>query len=166
MKKTSSVYKNSYSSLEVPLRKVSVSIQVTDPELMPVYATPGASGCDAKAALKEPVTMVPGQVVLIPTGLKVAVPEGYEIQVRPRSGFAAKHGISVLNTPGTIDSDYRGEIVVILINHGRESFVITPKMRIAQLVLAPVVQAEFVLAEESLAGTQRGEGKFGHTGAH
>lgn len=146
--------------------KIPVSIQVTDPELLPIYATPGASGCDVKAAIKEPVTIEPGRVALVPTGLKVAVPEGYEIQVRPRSGFAAKHGISVLNTPGTIDSDYRGEIVVILINHGREAFVITPKMRIAQLVLAPVVQAEFVLQEELLAATQRGEGKFGHTGAH
>lgn len=146
------------------MRKIPVSLQVSDPELMPVYATSGASGCDAKAAIVEPVTIEPGKVGLIPTGLKVAVPEGYEIQVRPRSGFAAKHGISVLNTPGTIDSDYRGEIVVILINHGPVPFVVTPKMRIAQLVLAPVVQAEFVLQE--LAMTERGEGKFGHTGAH
>lgn len=148
------------------MRKVPVSVQVTDPEFMPVYATPGASGSDAKAAIAEPLAIEPGRVALVPTGLKVAVPEGYEIQVRPRSGFAAKHGISVLNTPGTIDSDYRGEIVVILINHGREPFIITPKMRIAQLVLAPVVQAEFVLQEELLAATARGEGKFGHTGAH
>lgn len=145
--------------------KVPVPLQVTDPELIPLYATPGASGCDAKAAIAEPITVEPGRVGLIPTGLKVAVPDGYEIQVRPRSGFAAKHGITVLNTPGTIDSDYRGEIVVILMNHSDQPFVVTPKMRIAQLVLAPVVQAEFMVQEELIA-TQRGEGKFGHTGAH
>lgn len=146
------------------MRKVSVSIQLADPELLPIYATEGASGCDAKAAIEEPISIEPGHIALVPTGLKMAVPEGYEMQVRPRSGFAAKHGITVLNTPGTIDSDYRGEIVVILINHGQKSFVITPKMRIAQLVLVPVVQAEFIVQE--LAATQRGEGKFGHTGAH
>ena len=145
--------------------KVPVPLQVTDPELIPLYATPGASGCDAKAAIAAPITVEPGRVALIPTGLKVAVPDGYEIQVRPRSGFAAKHGLTVLNTPGTIDSDYRGEIVVILMNHSDQPFVVIPKMRIAQLVLAPVVQAEFVVQEE-LVATQRGEGKFGHTGAH
>lgn len=148
------------------MHKVPVSIQVPDLELLPTYATKGASGCDAKAAIQEPVTVESGRVALIPTGIKVAVPEGYEIQVRPRSGFAAKFGISVLNTPGTIDSDYRGEIVVILINHGKENFVVTPKMRIAQLVLTPVVQAEFILQETLAVNTERGEGKFGHTGAH
>ncbi len=145
--------------------KVPVPLQVTDPELIPLYATSGASGCDAKAAIAAPITVEPGRVGLIPTGLKVAVPDGYEIQVRPRSGFAAKHGLTVLNTPGTIDSDYRGEIIVILMNHSDQPFVVIPKMRIAQLVLAPVVQAEFVVQEE-LVVTQRGEGKFGHTGAH
>jgi dUTP pyrophosphatase len=148
------------------MRKIPVQIQISDLDLLPLYATPGASGCDAKAALQEPMTVEPGKTALVPTGIKLVVPEGYEIQVRPRSGFAAKHGITVLNTPGTIDSDYRGEIIVILINHSREPFVITPKMRIAQLVLAPVVQAEFIVEQEPLAATQRGEGKFGHTGAH
>ena len=100
---------------------------------------------------------------MIPTGIKVEIPSGYEIQVRPRSGLAAKNQITVLNTPGTIDSDYRGEICIILINHGKKTFVIEPKMRIAQLVLAPVVQAEFV-NKNILAESSRGEGRFGHTG--
>jgi dUTP pyrophosphatase len=111
------------------------------------------------------LTVEPNTSALIPTGIKVALPEGFEIQVRPRSGFAAKNQVTVLNTPGTIDSDYRGEICVILMNHGKTPFVVTPKMRIAQLVLAPVIQAEFV-RHESLSSTQRGEGKFGHTGAN
>jgi dUTP pyrophosphatase len=145
--------------------KVSVPIQVLDEELIPHYATPFSAGCDARASIVEPVIMAPGTSALIPTGIKVAVPDGYEIQVRPRSGFAVKHQVTVLNTPGTIDSDYRGEICVILMNHGREPFIVTPKMRIAQLVLAPVFQAEFV-RQETLSETQRGEGRFGHTGAH
>jgi dUTP pyrophosphatase len=145
--------------------KVPVSIQVDDEELIPHYATPFASGCDARAALREPLVIAPGATVIVPTGLRMAVPEGYEIQVRPRSGHAAKSQVTVLNTPGTIDADYRGEINVILINLGKEPFTITPKMRIAQLVLAPVVQAEFI-REEALSVTQRGEGKFGHTGAN
>lgn len=146
-------------------KKVSVPIHVLDDELIPAYATPLASGCDARASIHESMTLAPGTSALIPTGIKVALPEGYEIQVRPRSGFAAKNQVTVLNTPGTIDCDYRGEICIILINHGKEPFVVTPKMRIAQLVLAPVVQAEFV-RHESLSATQRGEGKFGHTGAN
>lgn len=146
-------------------KKIPVPIQVLDEELIPLYATPFASGCDARASLAAPLTLDPHTSALIPTGIKVALPEGYEIQVRPRSGFAAKNQVTVLNTPGTIDSDYRGEICIILMNHGREPFVVTPKMRIAQLVLAPVVQAEFV-RQESLSFTQRGEGRFGHTGAN
>jgi dUTP pyrophosphatase len=147
------------------MHKVTVPIQVIDEDLIPLYATPFAAGCDARAAIFEPLTIAPGASTIVPTGIKVALPEGFEIQVRPRSGFAAKNGVTVLNTPGTIDSDYRGEIGIILINHGVEPFVITPKMRIAQLVLAPVIQAEFV-RHESLSVTQRGEGKFGHTGAN
>lgn len=146
-------------------KKVAVPIQVTDEELIPLYATPFASGCDARASLSEPLILAPGTSALVPTGIKVALPEGYEIQVRPRSGFAAKNQVTVLNTPGTIDSDYRGEICIILMNHGKEPFVITPKMRIAQLVLCPVIQAEFV-RQESLSLTQRGEGRFGHTGTN
>lgn len=146
-------------------KKIPVPIQVIDEELIPLYATPFASGCDARAAILEPMTIAPNTSAIVPTGIKVALPEGYEIQVRPRSGFAAKNQVTVLNTPGTIDSDYRGEICIILMNHGREPFVVTPKMRIAQLVLAPVIQAEFIL-QEALTTTQRGEGKFGHTGAN
>lgn len=146
------------------MHKVLVPLQVADQELIPQYSTKLASGADVRASLKEPLELLPGQSALIPTGIKVEIPDGFEIQVRPRSGFAAKHQITVLNTPGTIDSDYRGEIAVLLINHGKDSFVIEPKMRIAQLVLAPVVQAEFVLKEE-LTLTVRGEGGFGHTGS-
>lgn len=147
------------------MHKVPVPIHLLDEELMPLYATPSASGCDARASLKEPLVVAPATSAIVPTGIKVALPEGYEIQVRPRSGFAAKNQVTVLNTPGTIDSDYRGEICVILMNHGKEPFVVTPKMRIAQLVLAPVIQAEFI-PHESLSVTQRGEGRFGHTGTN
>lgn len=144
-------------------KKVPVPILIDDPELIPAYATEFASGCDARASLAERLTLLPGESAIVPTGIKVEIPHGYEIQVRPRSGLAAKHQISVLNTPGTIDADYRGEICIILINFGKTPFVIEPKMRIAQLVLAPVVQAEFV-RQDLLAGTGRGEGRFGHTG--
>lgn len=143
--------------------KIPVPLQVDDEELIPVYSTSGASGADIRANIPEPLVIEPGSVVLIPTGVKVAVPEGYEIQVRPRSGLAAKNGITVLNTPGTIDADYRGEICVIAINLGKVPFTVTPKMRIAQIVLAPVFQAEF-LCLESLSDTARGAGGFGHTG--
>ncbi|WP_068469068.1 dUTP diphosphatase [Candidatus Protochlamydia phocaeensis] len=136
---------------------------IEDEELLPFYMTSGAAGADVKAYLKEPLIIPPGQSALVPTGMRVAIPEGYEIQVRPRSGLALKHQITVLNTPGTIDADYRGEIKVILINHGTQEFTITPGMRIAQLILAPVLKANFVLSSE-LALTQRGMGGFGHTG--
>lgn len=146
-------------------KKVPVQILVTDDELIPLYATPFAAGCDARASVKEPVVVQPGTHAIIPCGIKLGIPDGYEIQVRPRSGFAAKNQVTVLNTPGTIDCDYRGEICVILINHGKEPFTVAPKMRIAQLVLAPVTQAEFI-RQETLTSTERGEGRFGHTGAN
>ncbi len=146
------------------MSKISIPIEVNDAELIPTYSTSLASGADARAAISQSVVIAPGASALIPTGLKMALPEGYEIQVRPRSGFAIKNQVTVLNTPGTIDADYRGEIGVILINHGKEPFIVTPKMRIAQLVLAPVCKAEFV--RQDLSITQRGEGGFGHTGAH
>ena len=145
--------------------KIPVPIQAMDAELLPTYSTPAASGADVRAAIQQPVIIAPGTSAIIPTGVRVDLPEGYEIQVRPRSGYAAKNQVTVLNSPGTIDSDYRGEICVIMINHGKESFVVAPKMRIAQLVLAPVATAEFFL-RECLTTTQRGEGKFGHTGTH
>ncbi|MDP4576173.1 dUTP diphosphatase [Qipengyuania sp. G39] len=130
---------------------------------LPAYATDGAAGMDVVAA--EAVTLKPGQRHAVATGLAVAIPDGYEIQVRPRSGLALKHGISVPNTPGTIDSDYRGELKVIMINHGTEDFPIARGDRIAQLVLAPVTQAEWDEVEE-LDDTARGSGGFGSTGGH
>jgi dUTP pyrophosphatase len=146
------------------MSKIPVPVVVEEGDLLPSYATVHASGADARASIQEPKVIPPGSMAVIPTGVKAAVPPGYEIQVRPRSGFAVKHQVTVLNTPGTIDADYRGEICVILINHGKEPFTVLPKMRIAQFVLAPVCQAEFVF--EELSTTQRGEGGFGHTGAH
>lgn len=130
---------------------------------LPFYASTGASGADVKAFITSDVTIPSGGSCLIPTGLRFAIPHGYEIQVRPRSGLALKHQLSVLNTPGTIDADYRGELGIILMNFGKNDFVVTPGMRIAQLVLAPVVQATFLEAKE-LAATVRGRGGFGHTG--
>lgn len=132
-------------------------------EELPRYASEGASGADVRAKLEHPVTLAPGQSALIPTGLRFAIPVGYEIQVRPRSGLALKHQVTVLNTPGTVDADYRGEVGIILINHGQQEFVITPGMRIAQLVIAPVIQASFIPCQE-LSATARGAGGFGHTG--
>ena len=130
---------------------------------LPAYATSGAAGMDIVSA--EQVTIAPGARHAVATGLAVAIPEGYEIQVRPRSGLALKHGISVPNTPGTIDSDYRGELKVILINLGHEPFAIARGDRIAQLVLAPVVQAVWDEVAD-LDATERGEGGFGSTGGH
>jgi dUTP pyrophosphatase len=128
---------------------------------MPGYATEGAAGFDICAA--EDLALPPGQHRLVKTGFAMAVPPGFEAQVRPRSGLAAKHGVTVLNAPGTIDSDYRGEVGVVLINHGREPFVIERGMRIAQVVIAAVVQAR--LAEtDTLDSTARGAGGFGSTG--
>jgi dUTP pyrophosphatase len=130
---------------------------------LPKYASSESSGADVKAHLTQETILLPGKVALIPTGLRFAIPHGYEIQVRPRSGLALKHGITVLNTPGTIDADYRGELGIVLINHGSEPFSIKPGMRIAQIVVAPVFQANFCNSEELLS-TQRGDGGFGHSG--
>lgn len=130
---------------------------------IPFYATEGSAGADVKAKLRENIVLNPSEVKVIPTGLFFEIPSGYEVQVRPRSGLAAKHGITVLNTPGTIDSDYRGELCVILINHSKEPFEITDGMRIAQIILAKSYQAEFILGKE-LTCTARGDGGFGHTG--
>ena len=130
---------------------------------LPAYATDGAAGMDVLSA--ESVTIRPGQRHAVATGLSVAIPENYEIQVRPRSGLAFKHGITVPNTPGTIDSDYRGELKVLLINHGPDDFAIARGDRVAQLVLTPVTQAQWDEVEE-LDDTARGEGGFGSTGGH
>lgn len=130
---------------------------------IPQYATTGSAGMDIRAALKQNLILQPGQTELIPTNLSVEIPQGYEIQVRPRSGLAIKHGVTILNSPGTIDSDYRGELKIILINHGKLPYTITSGDRIAQLVLSKVHIAEL---EESnkLDDSDRGEGGFGHTG--
>jgi len=130
---------------------------------MPTYATPQSAGMDLRANLEEPVVLHPMERRLIPTGLHIALPEGYEAQVRPRSGLALKHGLTVLNAPGTIDADYRGEIGVVLINLSQEDFTINDGERIAQLVVARYEQVEFSLVE-TLDETERGEGGYGHTG--
>ncbi|MBA3722690.1 MAG: dUTP diphosphatase [Parachlamydiaceae bacterium] len=142
---------------------IDIPTIIEDVELLPHYTTTHAAGADVKACVKEPLHIAPGRSALIPTGMKMAIPDGYEIQVRPRSGLALKNQVTVLNTPGTIDADYRGEIGVILINHGTQEFIVTPGMRIAQLILSPVLRANFIPTSE-LATTQRGSGGFGHTG--
>lgn len=130
---------------------------------LPAFQTPGASAMDLMAAVSEPMVLQPGRIGLVPTGLSIALPHGFEFQVRPRSGLALRHGIAVLNSPGTVDADYRGEIQVILANLGPEPFVIERGARIAQLVLARVELFEWRPVEE-LPPSQRGAGGFGHTG--
>ena len=130
---------------------------------LPKYKTQGSSGLDLMAFIEKSIKLKPKESVLVPTGISVAIAEDLEIQIRPRSGLAAKSNISVLNTPGTIDSDYRGEIKVILFNHGNNEFIINNKDRIAQMVLAPIIKAEFEEVNE-LPDTIRGEGGFGSTG--
>ena len=132
---------------------------------LPAYQTAHAAGLDLLAAVPEdkPLVLLPGKHAMVPTGLTIALPEGYEAQVRPRSGLAAKHGVTVLNAPGTVDADYRGEINVLLINHGAEPFAIRRGERIAQMVIAAVTRAEFVTTAR-LSATERGSGGFGSTG--
>jgi len=130
---------------------------------LPEYATEQSAGLDLMAAISEAKTLKPGERTLIPTGLAIALPEGYEAQIRPRSGLALKHGISLVNSPGTIDADYRGEVGVIVINHGTENFTIDSGMRIAQMIIAPYSRAEFSEVLE-LPASVRGEGGFGSTG--
>ena len=141
-----------------------VLIKKLDPAVkLPAYKTNGASGMDLMAFIKEPVSVKPKTSNLIPTGLSVAFSEDYEIQIRPRSGLAAKNNISVLNTPGTIDSDYRGEIKIILFNHGNENFTINNNDRVAQMILTPIIKMELEETNE-LPESVRGEGGFGSTG--
>lgn len=132
---------------------------------LPSYETAGAAGADVRANLPDRggIVLQPGARALVPTGLRIAIPAGYEVQIRPRSGLALKHGITLPNTPGTIDSDYRGPLGVILMNAGQEAFTVRHGERIAQMIVAPVLQAAFELAE-SLDGTARGDGGFGSTG--
>ena len=143
---------------------ITVLIKKLDPSVeLPSYKTDGASGMDLMAFVKEPINLKPQTSCLVPTGISVAFPSEYEIQIRPRSGLAAKNNISVLNTPGTIDSDYRGEIKVILFNHGNEDFLINDKDRIAQMILTPVIKMNFE-ETDNLPETVRGESGFGSTG--
>jgi len=144
---------------------LAIRVQCVGPVNVPLpsYQTSGSAGLDLHAALAEPVTLAPGSRHLVPTGLALAIPQGYEGQVRPRSGLALKHGLSLVNSPGTIDSDYRGQVAVILINHGTEPFTINPLDRIAQLVITRVERAELQCVE-TLDETQRGAGGYGSTG--
>ena len=143
---------------------VKVLLKKLDPSVeLPSYKTDGASGMDLMAFIKEPINLKPNSSCLVPTGISVAFSDEFEIQIRPRSGLAAKNRISVLNTPGTIDSDYRGEIKVILFNHGSNNFLINNKDRIAQMVLTPVVKMDLEETDD-LPNTVRGKGGFGSTG--
>lgn len=143
---------------------LSIKVVTKNAQWMPSYQSEGAAGADLVAALDTSILIDPGHVALVPTGISLEIPPGYEVQIRPRSGLASKNQVTVLNAPGTIDSDYRGEIKVLLINHGKHPFCITPGMRIAQMVAAPVARAHF-LSSETLSDTQRGAGGFGHTGS-
>lgn len=145
------------------MTKVNVKCVASEGAVIPEYKTEGAAGADVCAHIESDIVIPVGKSSMIPTGLFFEIPEGYEIQVRPRSGLAAKNGITVLNTPGTIDSDYRGELRVILINLGNEDFTIHNNDRIAQIIIAPVIQAVFV-PTSSLSETERGAGGFGSTG--
>ena len=143
--------------VKVLIKKLNPSVQ------LPSYKTSGASGMDLMAFIEEPIELKPGTSCLVPTGLSLAFSKEYEIQIRPRSGLAAKNNISILNTPGTIDSDYRGELKIILFNHGSENFIINNKDRVAQMVLTPIIKVELEETKE-LPESIRGEGGFGSTG--
>ncbi len=147
---------------EITIKIKRISKDFEDIEL-PTYATSGSSGMDIRAALKEDIIIKHGEIALVPTNLSVEIPKGYEIQVRPRSGLAIKHGIGVLNSPGTIDADYRGEIKIILFNFSKEDFTISRGDRIAQIVLSKIYIAKLIKTND-LSESSRGEGGFGHTG--
>ncbi len=148
------------SDIKIKVKKLNPGFDDID---LPAYSTHGSAGMDVRAAVEDKLILKAGEVGLVPTNLVVEIPEGFEIQVRPRSGLAVKHSIGILNSPGTIDSDYRGEVKIIMMNFSKEDFVITRGERIAQLVLSKVYRAE--LEETSdLLKTKRGEGGFGHTG--
>lgn len=148
--------------------KVVLKIFAKDEALIPHYHTLSSAGADLRACIDEPIVLNPSAVELIPTGIYFEIPHGYEVQIRPRSGLALKNHITVLNTPGTIDADYRGEIKVMLINHSKEPFIIEPRMRIAQMILAPIAQASFYKVDsvEALEKSNRSLSGFGSTGLH
>ena len=162
-KKKSRTFAQYYDKDSFLKRMIKIQVVNRGHQQLPEYATPLSAGMDLRANLDEPVTLHPMERKLIPTGLHIALPEGYEAQVRPRSGLALKHGITVLNSPGTIDADYRGEIGVVLINLSQQDFVVSDGERIAQMVIARHEQADFVEVEQ-LDETERGEGGYGHTG--
>jgi dUTP pyrophosphatase len=144
--------------IKIQIKRLSTSVSI------PKYETPGSSGLDVAAYIENNIIIYPGEKAIVSTGFSISVPIGYEVQIRPRSGLAAKKNITVLNTPGTIDADYRGEIKIILINLGKEKFIIENGDRIAQMVVCPVVQADLEEVKE-LSNTERGSGGFGSTGA-
>lgn len=145
------------------MNKIDIKCIANEGAVVPSYKTAGAAGADVCALIKEPVVIPSGKYAMIPTGLFFEIPQGYEIQVRPRSGLAAKNGVTVLNTPGTIDSDYRGELRILLINFGENDFVVNSGDRIAQIIVSPVTTADFIITD-SLSDTERGEKGFGSTG--
>ena len=145
------------------MTKINIKVVAKEGAKLPLYKTSGAAGADICALLEKPLVIESGKSAMVPTGLFFEIPEGYEVQIRPRSGLAAKNGVTVLNTPGTIDSDYRGEINVILINLGDKPFTVNSGDRIAQMLVAPVIQADFSIVS-SLEETERGAGGFGSTG--
>ena len=147
------------ANLQLPIMRLPHGMDLP----LPAYATSGAAGMDVAAAVDKPVILAAGERLAIPTGFAMAVPAGYEAQIRPRSGLALKHGVTVANAPGTIDSDYRGEVAILLVNLGDQDFTITRGMRIAQMVVAPVTQVT-PIATDSLADTERGDAGFGSTG--
>ena len=143
--------------------EVKITLLKHGPKVLPEYATEGSAGIDIMAAIQEPISIGPGERILVPSGFKLEIPVEYEVQIRPRSGLAIKHGITVLNSPGTIDSDYRGEIGIILINHSKNKFIVNPKDRIAQMVICKVTKMNLVKVS-LLNNTERGSGGFGSTG--
>lgn len=145
------------------MEKLQIKVVNKGKQQLPQYATPQSAGMDLRANIEDSFLLYPGKRALIPTGLHIQLPEGYEAMVRPRSGLALKHGITVLNTPGCVDGDYIGDVGVILINHSNECFEIKPGERIAQLVISPIAQGEWVVVDK-LDDTERGEGGFGHSG--
>lgn len=145
------------------MERMTINVVNTGKQPLPAYATPQSAGMDLRANLEESITLQPMERRLIPTGLHIALPEGYEAQIRPRSGLALKHGITVLNSPGTIDADYRGEVMVLLINLSQQDFVVNAGERIAQMIIARHEQAVFAEVKE-LDETERGAGGYGHTG--
>lgn len=145
------------------MEKVIVKVVKEENVSLPKYETSGSAGMDVRANIGEAIVLGSLERILVPTGLKIAIPEGYEVQVRPRSGLAIKHGITLLNTPGTLDSDYRGELKIIMVNLSKDEYIINPQERIGQLILNKVAQMELIEVD-SLDETERGAGGFGHTG--